>query len=236
MAFLMLTLIACTKNGNGNRLLDESNKNQSTNSKNQENLNKFSKDKKNYPSDPVITHYAFLKTSIGKVTIGLYGEDAPETVANFIGLTKMKYYNGMLIHRIAKNFLVQMGDSYTRTTADKALWGTGGETFNGGELLDELDPETPSYKIGYEKGVVAMANKGPRTATSQFFICLEEAKFIKHNWTIFGRVIDGLDIVERISQAEIEPSKHDISDGTPIKPIRILNLRIVLIKAPRRIL
>jgi cyclophilin family peptidyl-prolyl cis-trans isomerase len=180
----------------------------------------------------VITHFAYVKTSMGSFTIALYGEDAPETVANFIGLIKMKYYNGILFHRIAKNFLIQAGDKNTLFPNKKTEWGFGGESFYGGEIEDELNPKTPSYRGGYVKGVAAMANKGPNTNSSQFFICLDKAKSLEHKWTIFGKVTEGLEVVEKISEVQVEPSDRGNFDGIPIKPVRIYSINIKFIKSP----
>ncbi len=180
----------------------------------------------------LITHHVTFKTSMGDFVIGLYGEDAPETVANFIGLIKLNYYNGILIHRVAKNFLIQMGDRNTIYDSKRELWGYGGESFYGGDIKDELNPNTPSYKIGYEKGVVAMANKGPNTNTSQFFICLEEAKKLEKTWTIFGRVIKGMDVIENISMVAVEKSDRGLNDGIPLKPIRIYYANVELVNNP----
>lgn len=186
------------------------------------------------PNDTaVITHTATVNTSMGTFVIGLYGEDAPETVANFIGLSKMKYYNGVLFHRVAKNFLIQTGDRNTLFQNKKNEWGLGGESFYGGEIEDELNPKKPSYRQGYQKGIVAMANKGPNTNTSQFFICLEEAKKIERKYTIFGKVISGMNIVENISKLPVEKSNRGENDGIPLKTIRIYSIEIKLIKAPR---
>ncbi len=180
-----------------------------------------------------ITHLAYLRTSEGEIVIGLYGEDAPETVANFIGLAKMGYYDGVLFHRVAKNFLIQTGDRTTLFPNRKKQWGYGGESFYGGTIDDELNPETPSYKRGYEYGTVAMANRGPNTNASQFFICLKEAKNLEKKWTIFGRVVKGMDVVEKIASLPVEPSDRGPDDGVPKKPVRIYSARIKLIKPPR---
>ncbi len=178
----------------------------------------------------VITHTALIKTSMGDIVIGLYGKDTPETVANFIGLAKMNYYKGILFHRVAKNFLIQAGDRSTLFQNKKSEWGFGGQSFYGGEIEDELNPNTPSFKEGYKKGVVAMANKGPNTNTSQFFICLDGAKKLKHKWTIFGKVIKGMDVVEKISRVPVELSSRGINDGIPIKPIRIYSVTVKLVE------
>lgn len=176
---------------------------------------------------PDITHKVQFNTSMGKFVIGLYGKDAPKTVENFLGLVKKRFYNGILIHRVAKRFLIQMGDNLTKSKRKKAEWGTGGESFFGKEFEDELYNNTPSYQLGYIKGMVAMANKGPNTNKSQFFICLDEAKYLDQKWTIFGKVIQGMDVVEKISKVEIEESKWGNDDGIPKKPIRIFSANII---------
>ncbi|MFH1051126.1 MAG: peptidylprolyl isomerase [bacterium] len=181
----------------------------------------------------VVTHRATLKTSMGTIVLGLYGNDAPETVANFIGLTKMNYYHGVLFHRVARNFLIQAGDRNTLYHQKRNEWGFGGESFYGGEIEDELNPKTPSYRNGYKKGVLAMANKGPNTNTSQFFICLEEAHKLERKYTIFGKVIEGMNVVEEISKVPVEKSNRYSQDGIPLKPVRIYNVEIQLIKVPK---
>lgn len=180
-----------------------------------------------------VTHLASIKTSMGTIVIGLFGEDAPETVANFIGLTKMNYYNGILFHRVARHFLIQAGDRNTLFQHKKSEWGMGGESFYGGEIEDELNMNTPSYRQGYRKGVVAMANKGPNTNSSQFFICLEDAIKLERKYTIFGKVISGMNVVEAISNVPVEKSDRGQYDGIPQKTVRIYSVEIKLIKSPK---
>jgi cyclophilin family peptidyl-prolyl cis-trans isomerase len=203
--------------------------------KKQESLEEINEDIKPLsPNDTaIITHTAALKTSMGTIILGLYGEDAPETVANFIGLSKLNHYNGVLFHRVAKDFLIQAGDRNTLFQHKKNEWGFGGESFYGGEIEDELNPNTPSYRQGYKKGVVAMANKGPNTNTSQFFICLEDAQKLERNFSIFGKVVKGMDVVENISNVPVEKSDRGLHDGIPVKPVRIYSVEIQLIKAPK---
>ncbi len=185
------------------------------------------------PTDTaVVTHIAAVKTTMGNFKIGLFGEDVPETVANFIGLAKMNYYNGVLFHRVAKDLLIQTGDRTTLFPSRKSEWGYGGESFYGEKIDDELNPNCPSYRRGYEKGVVAMANKGPNTNASQFFICLEEAKKLERKWTIFGKVVEGMNVVEKISSVPVEQSARGENDGLPKKEIRIKTINIKLIKPP----
>lgn len=178
------------------------------------------------PDSVIITHFATLKTSFGPITIALFGVDAPKTVKNFVKLAKSGYYNGTLIHRIAKNFLIQMGDGNTKYHSKKHLWGTGGKSIYGTYFPDEINHNSYIYRTGYTYGTVAMANSGPNKNLSQFFICFEEAEDLDRKYTIFGKVIEGMDVVEKIANQPINPYPFDSSDGTPIHPIKIISISI----------
>ena len=167
--------------------------------------------------EPVATHTVVLNTSLGAIEIELYGNDAPKTVANFVGLVDSGFYNGILFHRIHPGFVIQAGDPKTKDSTLRHEWGTGGTSIYGGVFSDELDPTTPSYKRGYKKGVVAMANRGKNTNTSQFFIMLKDAGLPK-NYTIFGYVND-MTIVDSI--AEVELVEVGRGGGKPKVPVVI---------------
>jgi len=132
-----------------------------------------------------------MKTDKGEITIELYPEDAPKTVTNFVTLAKNGYYDGLTFHRVEIG-IIQGGDP-TGT-------GMGGESIYGDKFEDELNPETKSYQTGYAEGVIAMANAGPSTNGSQFFINQKDntQQFAK-NYTIFGRVTAGMDVVKKIT-------------------------------------
>ena len=147
-----------------------------------------------------------IETTKGNIELELFESDAPKTVANFAGLAEQGYYNGIIFHRISKGFVIQGGDS-TGT-------GRGGKSIYGKEFEDELNPASPSYKEGYKRGTVAMANRGPNTNTSQFFIILNDASWLPKNYTIFGKVIKGMDVVDSIAAVEIIPQMGD-TDGKP---------------------
>jgi cyclophilin family peptidyl-prolyl cis-trans isomerase len=132
----------------------------------------------------------------GDIKLEFFEKDAPKAVENFIGLAKKGYYDGVTFHRIIKGFMIQGGDP-TGT-------GAGGESIFGDTFADELNPDTDSYKAGYAKGVLAMANRGPNTNGSQFFIMLENYP-LPHNYTIFGRVIAGQDVVDKIGAVPTNP-------------------------------
>jgi len=146
-----------------------------------------------------------IETTKGNIELELFESDAPKTVANFTGLAEQGYFNGIIFHRISKGFVIQGGDS-TGT-------GRGGKSIYGKEFEDELNPSAPSYKEGYKRGTVAMANRGPNTNTSQFFIMLNDAPMPK-NYTIFGKVTKGMDIVDSIAAVEIIPQMGP-TDGKP---------------------
>lgn len=167
---------------------------------------------------------AVISTRLGTIEIQLYTHDAPKTAANFIGLAKQGYYNGVIFHRIAKGFVIQGGDS-TGT-------GASGRSIYGHKFEDELDPGTRSYQEGYQRGVVAMANSGPNSNTSQFFIMLGEAPYLPKAYTIFGKVIRGMEVVDSIAAAEIVPQMGP-EDGRPVEPVAMQ--RVTIEKRPQEI-
>jgi len=133
---------------------------------------------------------ATIHTVKGDIAIELYPQDAPKTVMNFATLAKAGYYNGLTFHRVEPGFVIQGGDPNGN--------GTGGESIFGPTFEDELIASTSSYQAGYLEGVVAMANRGPNTNGSQFFIMLANNTSLPHNYTIFGKVITGMDVVKKI--------------------------------------
>lgn len=172
-----------------------------------------------------ITHTATVRTSVGNFTIALFGHDTPKTVNNFIALVQRGKYNHVLVHRVARDFVIQTGDPKTRYPKKREEWGSGGESSYGKPFEDELNPETSSYRKGYVRGTVAMANNGPNTNTSQFFICLEDIPDLPKNFTIFGKVIKGISVIDSIGSVAIEPVL-DATDGIPVEPIIIRSIRI----------
>ncbi len=155
--------------------------------------------------------------NFGKVKLKLFDKDAPKTVENFLRLVNAGFYDCLTFHRVAKNFVIQGGDP-TGT-------GGGGQSAFGGDFEDELNPKTESYKAGYEKGILAMANRGPNTNSSQFFIMLKDASLPK-NYTIFGKVESGIEVVEKIGEVDITPGLGP-TDGSPIVPVVINSAKIL---------
>lgn len=133
-----------------------------------------------------------IQTNLGDITVELFSADAPKAAENFIALAKKGFYNGVIFHRVIKGFMIQGGDP-TGT-------GSGGPSY---QFADELNPQTPSYQRGYMRGVLAMANAGPDTNGSQFFI-LHQDYPLPHNYTIFGQVISGLETVDAIANLPVD--------------------------------
>ncbi|MEO8168341.1 MAG: peptidylprolyl isomerase, partial [bacterium] len=167
-------------------------------------------------------HLAVVETSMGNFEIELYADDAPKTVENFLKLAERKYFDGVRFHRVVRNFVIQTGDPNSKDKKKMDLWGQGGESAWGKEFADELNPKTASYKAGYMKGVVAMANKGPNTNTSQFFVMLRDNTTLPKNYTMFGKVVKGIDVVEKIGQVGIDPEP----DGRPKVDVVVNKIRI----------
>ena len=138
---------------------------------------------------------ATLHTNKGNITIEFFDEQAPKTVANFLKLAKDGFYDGIKFHRVIKGFMIQGGDPLTKDDSKMDNWGTGGPGY---KFADEIDPKSDLYlKVGYAKGIVAMANSGPNTNGSQFFIMAENYP-LPPLYTIFGKVNAGQDTVTKI--------------------------------------
>ena len=131
-----------------------------------------------------------LETNQGDITLELYPKVAPKAVKNFIELSKKGYYDGLIFHRVIKGFMIQGGDP-TGT-------GRGGESIYGGVFDNEYAPN-----VVFDKpGILAMANAGPNTNGSQFFITVAPTPWLNGGYTIFGRVIKGFDVVQKIEQCK----------------------------------
>jgi cyclophilin family peptidyl-prolyl cis-trans isomerase len=159
---------------------------------------------------------AVLNTTMGTIKFQMYTDDAPLAVVNFDCLIKRGYYNGVTFHRILKDLAIQGGDP-TGT-------GMGGQSAFGKAFADELNPNTKSFQTGYVAGVLAMANSGPNTNGSQFFIIpTDQAKAaFAPSYTIFGHVISGMDVVAKMNAAPITPVTSTM-DGKPTTPIDIVS-------------
>lgn len=151
------------------------------------------------------TNMITIETNYGKIVFETYNEDAPNTVKNFVTLAEKGFYNGLTFHRVIKGFMIQGGDPSGN--------GTGGPGY---KFNDELNPATPSYKAGYKKGVVAMANAGPNTNGSQFFI-MHADNPLPNAYTIFGKVVEGQDVVDKIANVQVGANDKPVAPVTMSK-------------------
>ena len=144
---------------------------------------------------------AVIKTNMGTIEIELFAKETPKTVENFVGLANKEYYNGVIFHRVIDNFMIQGGDP-TGT-------GRGGDSFWGGKFADEI---VPALKHDVP-GILSMANAGPNTNGSQFFITLVATPWLDGKHTIFGKVIAGMDVVSAIGKvATSKPGDKPLKD------------------------
>jgi peptidyl-prolyl cis-trans isomerase B (cyclophilin B) len=157
---------------------------------------------------------AIIKTSEGEMVIEFWPDVAPNTVANFIKLAKQGFYDGTCFHRVIKGFMIQGGDPKTKDASREHEWGTG----------------DPGYKVKAEfndkshvRGVISMArSQDPNSAGSQFFICHGDPRFLDRQYTAFGKLIKGDDVLEKIAttptHAPDRPNKRMAVESIKIVP------------------
>ena len=148
---------------------------------------------------------ARIETNMGTIRFELLEEDAPKTTENFRLLAERGYYDGVIFHRVINGFMIQGGDP-TGT-------GRGGESAWGGRFNDEINRASAVYQRGYKAGTVAMANAGPNTNGSQFFIMHVDYP-LPPNYAIFGRVVEGQNVVNKIATTETDRNDRPRSDVT----------------------
>jgi len=143
---------------------------------------------------------AVIQTNMGTIELELFADKAVKTVQNFVGLAEKKYYDGIIFHRVIDNFMIQGGDP-TGT-------GSGGESILGKPFEDEV-------KTGLKhssEGILSMANAGPNTNGSQFFITLKATPWLDGKHTVFGKVISGLDVVKAIGKTKTNQNDRPLID------------------------
>src|SRR5438067_10723632 len=148
---------------------------------------------------------ADIETNVGTIRFELLEDESPKTAENFRLLAEAGKYDGVIFHRVIKGFMIQGGDP-TGT-------GRGGQSAWGGRFADEIKPSSEVYRRGYKAGTVAMANAGPNTNGSQFFIMHADYQ-LPPNYTIFGRVTEGQDVVDAIATTQTDRNDKPTSDVT----------------------
>lgn len=159
------------------------------------------------------TMKAIITTTKGDIELELFSDLAPNTVTNFVNLAEQDFYNGVKFHRVIKGFMIQGGDPLTKSDADIDMWGTGGPGYT---FEDEIHDQNMN-----QTGTISMANAGPNTNGSQFFINTADNDFLNEKHTVFGRVISGMDVVTAIESVVTTPG-YD----RPVEPISIISITI----------
>src|SRR5262245_20039357 len=162
---------------------------------------------------------AVIKTTAGEMVVEFWPDVAPKTVENFKKLARSGFYDGTCFHRIMKGFMIQGGDPLSKDPSKEAVWGTG----------------DPGYKIdaefntrSHQRGVLSMArSQDPNSAGSQFFICLGDASFLDRQYTAFGKLSKGDDVLGKIGDTPVAPS----ASGEPSKPTVRVNVDSIKIVA-----
>jgi len=177
-------------------------------------------DEKTKESTPMTSsnEVAVIKTSEGDMVVQFWTDAAPNTVQNFKKLARQGFYDGTIFHRIVKGFMIQGGDPNSKDPAKENSYGEGGPGYN---IKAEFNDHS------HDRGVISMArSQNPDSAGSQFFICLAPVHRLDHQYTTFGKLIKGQDVLDKIGETEVtrnsmgEPSK-------PTKRIVIESIKIV---------
>lgn len=153
---------------------------------------------------------ATLHTTEGDIILELFAEQVPRTVENFVSLARKGFYDGCKFHRVIRDFMIQSGDPLTKDDTQAMRWGTGGPGYT-------FDDEIANHNANVA-GTISMANAGPNTNGSQFFINAKDNNFLDGKHTVFGKVVKGIDVVEKI-----ESTATDMSDR-PITPVVIMRV------------
>lgn len=154
------------------------------------NINRQGKSMSDSTISPDSIIVAQINTNMGTIECELLPQVAPKASDNFIGLAKKGYYNGLTFHRVIENFMIQGGDPNGNGTGGQSVWG---------DFFDDEFNESIKFDSA---GVLAMANRGPNTNGSQFFITLAATPWLNYHHTIFGKVIAGMDVLKEIGKVK----------------------------------
>jgi peptidyl-prolyl cis-trans isomerase B (cyclophilin B) len=160
-----------------------------------------------------MSEIAILTTNLGEMTLEFWPDVAPGHVKNFIDLAKKGFYDGTCFHRVIKGFMIQGGDPLTKEASKESQWGTGGP---GHQIKAEFNDKP------HVRGVLSMArSQSPDSAGSQFFICHGDPRFLDRQYTAFGKLIKGDDVLEKIATTPTRPGDR------PVSKITLTSVKIV---------
>jgi peptidyl-prolyl cis-trans isomerase B (cyclophilin B) len=164
-------------------------------------------------SPAAVTEVAVIKTTEGDMVVEFWTDAAPKTIENFKTLVKKGFYDGTCFHRVIKGFMIQGGDPLTKDASKEDMWGTGGPGY---QIKAEFNDHS------HKRGVISMArSNNPDSAGSQFFICHGDPTFLDHQYTTFGKLIKGDDVLEKIGTTPTHPQDR------PDKRMGIISITLV---------
>lgn len=168
---------------------------------------------------PATVTVAVLETDLGKIVVEFLSDKAPRHAKNFQNLCKTGFYNGTKFHRTVPGFMIQGGDPNTKKD-DPSTWGSGGNVGADGK---EITVAAEFNDTPHVRGILSMARSNePDSASSQFFLCVADARFLDGKYSAFGRVIEGMEVVDKIVSAPAGPrSQTDPEGSRPVKPVMI---------------
>jgi len=165
-----------------------------------------------------MSEIAIIKTTEGEMTLEFWAEVAPKTIENFKKLASSGFYDGTCFHRIIKGFMVQGGDPLTKDPSKEHAWGTGGP---GWQIKAEFNERK------HQRGVISMArSSNPDSAGSQFFICDGDASFLDRQYTAFGKLIKGEEVLAKIAGTSVGASNSGEA-SKPLKRIGVVSISIL---------
>lgn len=164
---------------------------------------------------PMNREVFLMKTNMGDIKIELYNDTRPVTAGNFSKLAKEGFYDGIKFHRVIDGFMIQGGDPESKDDSRKDYWGTGGPGY---KIQDELDKPNENLR-----GTISMANAGPNTGGSQFFINLVDNSPLDSRHSVFGRVIEGMEVVDAIGAVPV----NALENHKPLEAVVIESVTLV---------
>lgn len=167
---------------------------------------------------------AVIETDAGTLVVRFFPQAAPNHVANFKELVKSGFYNGTRFHRTIKGFMIQGGDPNTKDLTKKALWGQGDGPR---QLAQEFN------KIHHGPGILSMARAmDPNSASCQFFVVHGDAGFLDNQYTVFGELVSGMEVVNKIVAAPTEGGPYDRENSRPVNPVAIKTAHLEMRSLP----
>ncbi len=172
-----------------------------------------------YTLDDTKDYYAVIDTDKGQVVADLLEKDVPSTVNNFVFLARNHFYDGQRFHRVIDGFMAQTGDPTSTDQSKEATWGTGGPGY-------QFPDEVRTKLVFDQPGMLAMANSGPNTNGSQFFITFAPATFLNGSYSLFGKVVGGEDVLAKLTRTATSGQGGETKLPGAV-PDKLLSVRIV---------